>query len=361
MHKGKTLQELANELQRREEAKRDYVADTRLLLMEPDGDQLMVQRNSGYEQIATHTTSHAHGQLATWAGIPRKYYDKMMESDPALLSMNVNHWLKSPQKETRRMVRTLDGQFRAFLSDRYRIIDNYQVAQAALAPMLELSDRRELEILSCDVTDRRLYIQARFPRLEREVKVNDPVQAGVIITNSEIGAGSLVVKPLLYRLVCLNGMVVGDEITDTRMRRNHVGRRVQEDEDHSIYSDETLEADDKALMLKIRDTILALTDTEKFSIIMNRMREAASSEAAQDPVKAVDEVIELLQVPHHYRGGILESLIKDHDYTLWGVANAITAQANEAESYDDAVDLEQLGSKVITLDPTQWQRIARAA
>ena len=359
MHKGKSLTELAQELTDRQTRKSDFIVDTQELYMAPDAQALMAQRNNS--TLATSTTDHAHGQIATWAGIPKKYYDKAMASDPALLALNVNHWFRNQDKTVKRMVRTMDGTFRAFLSDSYRRVDNEQVAQAALEPVLRMQGHDELRVLSCDVTDRKLYIQAAFPKLEGEPKVGDPVQAGVIISNSEIGAGALEVRPILYRLACMNGMVIPRDIDTDQLRRSHVGRRVEATEDYSIYRDETLEADDRALMLKIRDTIEALTDRSKFDRVIAEMRRAAESDPVKNPHKAVEEVTELLQLPDTRQGPILEQLIRDGDYSQWGMANAITAQAHGVEDYDEAVEFEQLGGRIITLDPAAWSRVAEAA
>ena len=65
-----------------------------------------------------------------------------------------------------------------------------------------------------------MYIKAVNPRLQAEVSPGDIVQAGVIISNSEVGLGSVSIQPLIYRLVCSNGMVVNEAAA----RRNHVGR-----------------------------------------------------------------------------------------------------------------------------------------
>ena len=58
----------------------------------------------------------AHRQIAARLEIPAKYYDRMRTEAPQMLAKNVNHWLHA-QPETR-MIRTLDGNVRAFLSDR---------------------------------------------------------------------------------------------------------------------------------------------------------------------------------------------------------------------------------------------------
>ena len=72
---------------------------------------------------------------------------------------------------------------RAFLSDRYRRIDNYEIAEAVLPIIADIKDAR---IESCEVTDERMYIKVVNPRLETEVVPGDVVQSGIIITNMTI-------------------------------------------------------------------------------------------------------------------------------------------------------------------------------
>lgn len=73
----------------------------------------------------------AHGQFSDYLGVPKKYYDRMLQEAPDLLCRNLNHWLENGKNE-RRLVRTLDGEVRAVLSDRYRLLDNYDFATAVL-------------------------------------------------------------------------------------------------------------------------------------------------------------------------------------------------------------------------------------
>ena len=180
MNQGKSLVELAQELTRRATAKTDLIVDTRRITIEPEHAHLSLEGHGDPYPL----TKNAHRQLGEWSDIPVKYYKKMLADSPALLAGNVNHWLHHTEKPVERMIRTLDGQARAFLSNKYRRIDNEHVADAALPILLE-SD--EIEVVSCDVTENRLYIKALYPRIEGEVKRGDLVQAGVMISNSEVG------------------------------------------------------------------------------------------------------------------------------------------------------------------------------
>ena len=54
------------------------------------------------------------------------------------------------------------------------------------------------------------------------------------------------------------------------------------------------------------------------------------------------------------------NLIRDADYSQWGLVNAITAAANDHPSYDRAVELQTLGGRVLALKPSDWRQIATA-
>jgi hypothetical protein len=360
MKLGKSLTELAQQLERNAAAKTDYVADTREITMsvtpEPASQQVPVGLVVGGGG-ALEPTDHCHHQIATWSGIGTRYYDKMMQDSPALLAGNVNHWLhKSPEKECRRMVRTMDGTARAFLSDRYLRLDNEHVAESAFKALEAVP---EINVVSCDVTDKKLYIKAVFPRTEGEVKVGDAVQSGVVIRNSEIGGGSYEALPFWYRLWCLNGcasMVKGEGY-----RRRHLGGKVKGNSSGIIYQQDTIEAAAQAALLECRDAVTTFADPEYFSKVIETLREAAQSEQTEQPIKAVEVLGKAIGLNQGEQDSILERFIRNADYSKYGMLNAVTNLANDTESYDRASELEVLGGKVLNLSQSQWHEVAQAA
>src|SRR6185312_12983648 len=218
MNSGRTLEQLAAELTRQNKSKRDFIAPTEKITMVPQESSVALELNgSRVESFGLRRT--AHTQLATHLKVPQQYYDRMLEKSPELLSRNVNHWLHSENEQ--RLVRTLDGDARAFLSGKYRTIDNYDVAHAALPVMLE--GGLEVDVMSSEVTESRMYIKAITKRVTFEVSKGDVVQAGIVLSNSETGQGSVRIEPFIYRLICLNGM-----IAPTTLRKYHVGRSAEE-------------------------------------------------------------------------------------------------------------------------------------
>jgi hypothetical protein len=353
MKSGRTIQEVAKEIQRQSAAKEDYLVNTRCLQMEAwnktpmlhmlgeNGDDLL-------EPLAIQATTHR--QIGTYLNIPHKYYERMLQEDAGLLAYNVNRWLQHGGPE-QRMLRTMDGRARAFLSNRYRCIDNIDIARATLPIIEKMPDAR---YESCQITDDYMYIKVVNPRLTAEVVPGDIVQAGVAISNSETGLGAVCIQPLVFRLVCSNGMVVND----ARTRRNHVGRVQNTDENFALYSPETLEAENRVFIQKIQDTVRAAVDEARFSVVLGKMKE---SKEAKLNVANIPSIVKLTSsnfgITEAESEGVFERLTQEQDYTLYGLANAVTRYSQDVESYERASKLEEIGYSVMTMSPELFRRI----
>lgn len=359
MKTGKSLIELATEIERQSQAKVDYVADTRKLEMRPapagstEAPRLVIQNG---EQHSLPIGELAHRQISERVGIPAKYYDRMLTEAPELLARNVNHWFaENPEK---RMVRTLDGRARAFLSNRYQRIDNVHVAETVL-PIL--SRTPGIEVVSAEVTDRRLYIKAVTHSVRAEIKskrVGDFVEAGVLISNSEVGLGAVQVMPFFYFLVCTNGMVRNKE----GLRSAHIGTKIDGDENLAeILADDTRKTMDRAVLLKVRDVVSAAMDQARFMEAINRMQEQTEQMVKGDPAKAIEILADDFMLSNDERAGVLRHLIEGGDLSRYGLTNAVTRTAEDVASYDRATELETLGGRIVDLSAGQWQRIAEAA
>lgn len=354
MKKGRTIEELAAELIRRNNVKKDYLVDTQLITMDADANntQLSIRNDRTGETLILNVNEIAHNQIGTNLGIPAKYYDKMRSENPELLAMNVNSWFQKEPKT--RMVRTLDGTARAFLSERYRRIDNLEIAEAVLPIIKSIQDAR---IESCEVTDERLYLKVVNPRLTTDVVPGDTVQSGILITNSEVGLGSFTIQPLVYRLVCTNGMVVNDAKT----RKYHVGRGNVANEDFTIYSEKTLIADDTALRLKIQDTVRSVVDQTRFEKVVDLMRQAQGAKITSNNIPAM---VELAGSDYGYTKqegqGILDYLIRGGDLSLYGFANATTRFAQDVNSYDRSTALESIGYDIMNMGQRKWNALNKA-
>lgn len=345
MKEGLSLQDLAIELQNQRASMRDFKAPTNQLSYDQDSMLHMGDEN--------HFTANNlfMRQLTAWADIPKKYVDRMQSDAPDLLSRNLNHWLKK-NNETR-LVRTIAGTARAFLSHRYRIIDNIDVVESVLPVFAE----HQITTVSQQVTENHLYLKAVNTRKTFEIKRGDAVQFGVVVSNSEVGLGAVHVDPLVYRLVCDNGAIMAD----AGLRKFHIGRRLQElDESMEVFKDETIEADNKAFFLKLRDVVTAAFDETQMMDVMKSIEEGTNRKLGEG--RFLEEVVEVTSTRYGLNGleseGILRRLIEGRDLTQWGLANAVTNLANSTSDYERATDLERLGGTIMTLPEKEWEEIA---
>lgn len=341
MKQGRTILELGQELKRQRLARKDFIADTRTLevVTKENLTQISLSLN---DIVETFTLGElAHQQIANRLQIPFKYYQKMRMEYSALLDENINCWFN--KNGDRRMIRTLDGKVRAFLSDRYRRLDNLELADAVL-PMI--GEMKGAEITSCEVTETNMYIKVINKKLKAEVAVGDVVQAGIVISNSEVGLGSLKVEPLIFRLVCKNGLIV----KDLAQKRYHVGKQVDHQDDaYEIYSDETLQADDKAFFMKLQDTVRCAVDEARFMLSVDKLKETMNENTGNNPIKTVELLADRYILNQNERGSILRHFLIGNDSSRYGLINAVTRASQDIADYNRATFIERLGGELLSL------------
>jgi hypothetical protein len=348
------MEQLAKRVIEEASSKRDFAMDTRKLTMTDDANLRFTV--GGVEKVVT-PTKLCLDQIGGRVGIPSKYLERMRTEAPELLARNVNHWFTNAPEV--RMLRTLNNganKARAFLSKVYRPLDNYDLLNAVL-PHLQASG---CEIKACELTDTRLYIQAVTPKLEAVIQqrksegtqhrigeVNDVVQAGITISNSEVGAGSIRVEPLIYRLVCRNGLVL-----PTALRKHHVGRAGDgewgEGDASEVFSDETRRLDDRAFWAKVNDVVTASLNEIKFAENVAKLNAATGIDIG-DPQEAVEIVTKRFALAEGESKNCLKHLASGGDLSLWGLTNCLTRTAEDCESFDRNIELQRFGGEVLEL------------
>ena len=98
------MQEVLTELNRQNQAKKDYIGSAQALRLYEDGSTFEIGQGEDAQQFGT--TRLFHRQVASALGIPAKYYDLMQSRKPELLAKNVNAWFGD--RENSYMIRTLD-------------------------------------------------------------------------------------------------------------------------------------------------------------------------------------------------------------------------------------------------------------
>ena len=366
MKTGRSLQELAMEITRQARTKRDFIVSTESAELatfseHAEGGRFGLQFPVGGTQAIFAVGDIAHAQIAERLEIPKRYYDRMRVDYPELLVNNVNSWFrKEPEK---RMVRTLDGRARAFLSSRYRPVDHYDVAEH----VLPLVAQYQWDVKACEVTETRMYLKVVSEQIRAEVRpaVRDRVHThvvhpGFIISNSEVGMGALKVQPTVHWEHCLNLAVMGDY----GAMRNHIGKdnaSMVVDGGIEFFTNETRRLDDAAFWAKTRDLIGATLSTEVFKAMVEKFTKATEMKIEGRPTEAIEVFADKFQLSKSEKDGVLDFLIRGGDFSLYGLSGAVTRYSQDVQSFDRATELEQLGGSVIELSARDWKEIAMAA
>lgn len=368
MKNGKSIQELAAEIARQSNNKRDFVVDTKAMNMVAidgfDDAHHSVEMEVGPE-LAFGINKVGHRQIGEHVDIPGRYYDHMLAQSPQLLATNVNHWLQNAP--AKRMVRTLDGNLRAFLSDKYRPLENYDLAEAVLPVLADL----RIQVLSCEITDTRLYIKGVDERIQQDIPTGknrmgdgshvifDTVSPAITISNSEVGMGALSVETGVWTRACTNMAI----FAQSSMRKYHVGGRNEllGDALRELMSDKTRRVTDAATWMQVGDIVKGAFDQARFDANLAPMKALVEQKLDGDPVKLVELTGRKFNLVEDEKKSILRHLIEGGDLTRYGLFNAITRTAEDISSYDRATELERAGGQFIALPSNDWKQIAAAA
>jgi hypothetical protein len=354
MKSGRSLVNLAKELERQLTTKRDMMVPSPMMRYRTSAEGIAGVEVDELDGVKSYgITQVARRQLADKLGIPYCYFERMRAQQPDLLDENVNTWLQA--QSDNRLIRILEGQVRAVLSERYRRLDNWDLAEHVI-PILQRLPQARFE--SVELTETKMYLKVVTPVVFTEVVPGDVLQAGVVISNSEVGWGTLSVQPLVYRLVCRNGLIA----PDAALRKTHIGRVLDSDEASVlVFKDDTLQADDRALFLKVRDVVEAAVSEAALRLTAEKMRKTLEIKLTGDLVRTVEILGTRYGMSQAERAGVLRSLIEQGQASGYGLVNAVTGYSQEIVDYDRATEFEAIGGKLIESTSGEWRALAEAA
>lgn len=364
MKTGKSIVELATEIQRQAEAKRDYIVDTAALQMVADENKHL---SLEFGDQALDIGNTAHEQIGANVGIPKKYYDRMITEAPGLLVSNVNYWMA--QQPSKQLVRTLDGKARAYLSDSYRPMDNLELAEAILPVLSKMG----VEIMSAEITEKRLYIKAVDQSVVREIPEGHHMGDGthtivrmaklspvITLSNSEIGHGGMNILAGTFNGFCTNLATFGER----SMKKRHVGSKFGDFVEGDVYamlSDNTRRLSDAALWAQVRDVVQAAFEEAKFEALVNKIIGTQENTISGEIPKVVEVTAQRFGFNDGERKSVLDHLIRGGDFSQYGLHNAVTRTAEDLPDYDRATEFERFGGQIIELPVNDWRELAKAA
>lgn len=318
------LQNLIQELERQKPLKWDKKIGSSKLQMAMEGGQvgLSIENDKLYA-----ITRPCHAQIADRLEIPLKYYSRMETDAPELLMKNVNTWLERNGKHF--FIRGLGDSVRALLSDRYRVIDHLDFLYCSLNEL----QAHETQIEDCFLSETEMYVKVKSVRLRDFVKhMGDEIVGGLLFTNSETGHKALRIEPRIFRVMCSNGMVI-EQLTT---RQVHLGNGNGESDD-MIY-------------LSIRRSIRELFG--RFGEVVQVLRNSTEIKIRNIQI-VLNNLVERYALSEGQKERILMAFGAEPDYSQYGLANAVTRAAQMEEKWEDSLELEKLGGKIVALPATE--------
>lgn len=301
--------------------------------------------------------------IAEKLGIPIKYLRRLRTEAGDLYDDNVNGWLsRSTDSYLVRLLRgdaeTVEtrGVLRAFLSDRYRTIDNFDVLLAALQGIQRAGV--DMPDISADLTDRRMYVRVTHPGVAvyapqlldgyrspfsgRTGTDNPVVFAGFVIANSETGNGAFSITPRIVVEVCNNGMTM----TRDAMREVHIGGRL--DTGIIRWSEDTQRKSLDLVTSQTADAVATFLDKDYVTAKVAELEQSADKPVT-DPQGVITTVSRKLGFTEAQQATILDHFIRGGQVTAGGVLHAVTSAAQTLDDGDAAWDMEAAALPALTL------------
>jgi predicted outer membrane protein len=371
----KRLDDLLTELQRQRQSKVDVVVDTRRIYLDDEGRLLPADAQTG-EWLPTEGVRFRDDALAQLGQrltvpVPVKFAKQMNAEQPVINAQLFNALMAKSGRRV--LVRILDDRVRAVLSDAYKMLDYYDTAFTCLdaarehgGEVLDASlseDHLRMTFIARDAWDtihedtRGRHEFHRFgaaaARNYREsISLHDDggelpggkgtVYPAVRITTSETGRGAMTARAGYCRAYCLNTSIMWEV-----SREVHLGGRLEA----GLYSQETREADARAIMLKARDLVANCFKADVFRRMMQQVKDAAAV-TIEAPAAAVGVLCEENGISDDRKNSLLQHFLGEFDANAYGLSQAVARVAQDETNPDKAETLERLAGSIITKPQT---------
>lgn len=304
-----------------------------------DGVQVSIADSAG-GTIRQRLHRHAIQQMAQTTDLPLKFIDGLLNTSEQwakeLLAHNLDMIFANRFRRQRYLLRSVQGEVRGFLSDRYRRLDSRPIIEAFASEV----QRKGALPYNGYVTDTKVAIQAIMPEVYEPVP-GELVAYGLSLENSDFGNGALSVRAYLLRIWCSNLAITQEE-----MRQVHLGRRLDES---MIYSQRTYDLDAETTVSALRDVIGTQLNADALHSRMESIRQANAT--TLDP-NATKETLKKLLLKSETED-VIEAYNSPDTYNLpagntsWRLSNAISWVAGKTEDSERKLELMKVAGDVL--------------
>lgn len=273
----------------------------------------------------------AFGQFCARLGIPANYGRKCYElgQENNLFALQFNTWMRELERKDNKtmLCRTKGNGIRAFLTDKYSILDNSFVINTLDECLMSQNAENAVNIRDAYISDKSFHLRMTFPDLTQNfgTKRNpDLVTGGVHIVNSEVGYSMLTIESIIYRLVCSNGLIVavgGERI----LAQRHLYLKQDEIQARFIES--------------LNEAIVQANSSLKF---LAKSREIK----VENPIDLIKKLAEENKYSQDFSDAILNSWNTNPGDTAYEIINAFTESA-KLLPFEKRVDVEKFAGDLM--------------
>ena len=294
-----------------------YDGDTCRLLYQPDGD-------SPSRSMAM--TRHSLSQLCNKIGVPVRYIDKCIDSGRLdLAAENINSWIDDFGKNL--FIREYRNTIRGVLSDRYSTLDTPHIMDA----INDVLDFDEYKIKGYMLSPERFH--ARIVQREMMNINGEDLFAGVQIDSSDVGRSILVVKFMIWKQVCTNGLCLSQG-GGVLFQQKHIGIDASEFRDGfrtSLSNIPLLVEHSKELIEEAR------RDGERYSTKnLNEQQLKDFIERIKIKTKLSEEGV----------NKVIQFMTDKYGFSKWGFVNSLTEVAQDY-TLERRLEIEKIAGDVL--------------
>jgi hypothetical protein len=277
----------------------------------PDGAFLLEADGEGPYSLS----EWAECQLCARLGIPVKYF---RNCPGELKKMQVEYLIKHrSEKRMRWRLRLKGNRIRGLVSGSYQPFDDSTVA--SVWESIGQCERFRYESLLDDTS---FFLRAIAPNGEDGSDGLGGLLTGFYIRNSEVGRSGISAGPIVYRLICSNGLVVAQDRKALLYKRH-------------IWIDEAAIAE-------------MLNYAVAGAINLSHKTTEMMAEARKKPMSldALVQRLDNLELTEQLRQQTLDAFIADGNHNAFGVVNALTSTARGLPPHE-RYELERSAGKIL--------------
>ena len=315
---------ILRQMEKENQFKRDEVLDFSTLRMNPNATLSTVDnRLSDYRM-----TEWATNQLCQRLNIPFNFYAD--ECDNEMREFNVNKQMQKIQEHDLmlRLRENGDEKFiRAIVSKKYSKFDNHEILNL-VKEYLDAS-KMDYEIAMWHYDGDGFHLRITFNHLTTQIGTTpdgqeDIHKVGIHIMNSEVGKSAVRIIPMVYRLVCTNGLMSWTTDGEIFSQR------------HLFISHETMQ----------ERVAVAIGEALKLGEHTMEILEKAKQYQVDNPIKMIENLAKEKKYTKKFTEKVKQAYNEENDGSLFYVVQAFT-EASKSLKEEERVEKERHAASLL--------------